>query len=370
MPTIEYRWRLIGRQESLQAGRIARRMLKTRVLSALLGAGMVLGALSLLILATGEPLGKSLLIVLQGATGYPRTEAYGPLDAWDAVLHDMTLLLLTGLSVAVALQAGLFNIGAAGQLLMGAIGAAWAGALTGVPAPLHLPFALLTGAAAGAAWAFLPVRLKVKRGAHEVISTIMFNYIALYLTHWLTTGRLKDPAGDAPQTAPIAQTAQLPLLGEGFLQASWGLAIAVLTALGLWAVLYRTVWGYEVRATGANRDAADAAGAPTARRMTEAMLLAGALAGLAGAIEVCGTQHRFFEGFPSEYGFDGIAVALLAGNHPALALLTAWLMSALRVGAFQLHAVTGAPKEIATAAQAVLILYVAAVYLRKRRLES
>lgn len=345
-------------------------MLKSRLLPALLGAGVVLGVLSLLILAAGKPLGESFQIIVQGATGYPRTEAFGPIDAWDVVLHDMTLLLLTGLSVAVALQAGLFNIGAVGQLLVGALAAAWVGAREGVPSGLHLSIALLAGAGAGAAWAFVPVWLKVKRGAHEVISTIMFNYIALYFTHWLVTERLKDPAGDAPQTAIIADAAQLPMLREEFLQASWGLGIALAAAVGLWLVLYRSVWGYETRATGANRDAADAAGAPTARRMIEAMLLSGAFAGLAGAIEVCGTQHRFFEGFPGDYGFDGIAVALLAGNHPVLAVLSAWVMSALRSGTFQLHALTGAPKEIATIVQAALILYVAAIYLRKRRIEG
>lgn len=345
-------------------------MLRTRVAPALLGAGIVLMVLSALVVAAGKPLGESLQIILQGATGYPRSEAFGPLDAWDAVLHDMTLLTLTGLAVAVALQAGLFNIGAAGQLLVGALTAAWVGTQQGIPSPLHLPLTLLAGAGAGALWAYIPAWLKVRRGAHEVISTIMFNYIALYLTHWLVTERLKDPAGDAPQTAPIAPAAQLPLLREEFLQASWGLGVAVLMALGLWLVLYRTVWGYETRATGANRDAADAAGAPTARRMIQAMLLSGAFAGLAGAVEVCGVQYRFFEGFPAEYGFDGIAVALLAGNHPALTLLSAYLMSALRSGAYHLHAETGAPKEIAIVVQAALILYVAAVYLRKRRVEG
>ncbi|MDW8106379.1 MAG: ABC transporter permease [Armatimonadota bacterium] len=345
-------------------------MPKARVLPALLGAGIVLVLLTVLIAAAGKPIGESFVIILQGATGFPSTEAFGPADAWDVVLHDMTLLVLTGLSVAVALQAGLFNIGAAGQLLVGALAAAWIGTQTHIPAPLHLPLTLLTGALAGAVWAFVPVWLKVHRGAHEVISTIMFNYIALYLTHWLVVARLKDPASDAPQTPAVAATAQLPMLHESFLQASWGLGIAILVALGLWLVLYRTVWGYEMRATGANRDAADAAGVPTARRMTEAMLLAGACAGLAGATEVCGAQYRFFEGFPSEYGFDGIAVALLAGNHPALVLLSGWLMSALRSGAYHLHAQTGAPKEIAVIVQAALILYVAAVYLRKRRVEG
>ncbi|MFN3689571.1 MAG: ABC transporter permease [Fimbriimonadales bacterium] len=357
-------------QEFREEHRTESLMFKRRVLPALLGAAIVFSTLALLTMAAGKPIGESFKVILQGATGYPRTEAFGPVDAWDAVLHDMTLLVLTGLAVAIALQAGLFNIGAAGQLLVGALAAAWAGGLTGVPERVHLPFALSVGAAAGALWACVPVWLKVRRGAHEVISTIMFNYIALYLTHWLATEWLKDPAGDAPQTVVIADAARLPLLREDFLQASWGLGIALVLALGLWLTLYGSVWGYELRVTGANRDAADAAGVPTARRMVEAMLISGALAGLAGAIEVCGAQYRFFEGFPSEYGFDGIAVALLAGNHPALALLSAWLMSALRSGAYHLHAETGAPKEIAVVVQAVLILYAAAVYLRKQRVES
>lgn len=337
---------------------------------ALVGAALVVGLLAILIAAAGKPVGEGLTLIVQGATGYPRTEAFGPADAWDSVLHDMTLLLLTGLAVAVALQAGLFNIGAAGQLLMGALVAAWLGNQGNIPAPVHLPMALLGGAVAGALWALVPAWLKVKRGAHEVISTIMFNYIALYLTHWLLTAYLKDPVSDAPQTAMIAPTAQLPLLHEAFLQASWGLGVAVASAVGLWLVFYRTVWGYELRVTGANRDAADAAGVPTPRRMVEAMLLSGALAGLAGAIEVCGVQHRYFEGFPSEYGFEGIAVALLGGNHPGLVVFSAWLMSALRSGAYHLHVQTGAPKEIALIVQAALIVYVAALYLRKRRAEG
>lgn len=336
---------------------------------AVLGALIVLGMLSLLILLSGQPLSVGYVKILQGALGWPPSETLTPLDAWDSVLHDMTLVLLTGLSVAVALQAGLFNIGAAGQLLMGAMVASWVGVQQDIPAPLHLPLALGAGALAGALWGLVPALLKVWRGAHEVISTIMFNYIALYLTHWLVVEHLKDPAGDAPQTAPVLETAQLAPLGA-FLSTTWGFVLAVVIALGFWLVLYRTVWGYELRATGANRDAAEAGGAPTRRRMSESMLLAGAFAGLAGAIEVCGASGRFFEGFPTDYGFDGIAVALLGANNPLLILLSSWVMSALRSGTYNLHSETGAPKEIAVIVQAVLILYVAAVYLRKQRVEG
>ncbi len=339
------------------------------LVNALVGAGVMFGTLTLLIGLAGQPIGASYRILLQGAIGIPAGEGLTPLDAWDNTLHDMTLLLLTGLSVGIALQAGLFNIGAAGQLLMGALVAAWIGTQSGIPPSLHLPLTLLAGALAGALWALLPALLKVWRGAHEVITTIMFNYIALYLTHWLVVDYLKDPAGDAPQTAPVLTSAQLPPLGS-FTTTSWGLVMTIAMALLLWALLYRTVWGYETRATGANRDASDAAGVPTRRRIIEAMLLSGALAGLAGVVEVCGSQYRFFEGFPSEYGFDGIAVALMGANHPAWTVLTAFVLGALHNGTYNLHVVTGAPKEIAIIVQAVLILYVAALRLRRGRLEG
>lgn len=342
---------------------------RIRLRQALLGALIVLGVLSLLILVSGQSLSTGYVKILQGALGWPPSETLTPIDAWDSVLHDMTLLLLTGLSVAVALQAGLFNIGAAGQLLMGAMVSAWVGTHQGIPTPLHLLLALGAGALAGAMWGLVPALLKVWRDAHEVISTIMFNYIALYLTHWLVVEYLKDPTGDAPQTATVLTSAQLAPLGA-FLSTTWGFVLAVSLALAFWLVLYRTVWGYELRATGANRDAADAGGVPTRRRLIESMLLAGAFAGLAGAVEVCGASGRFFEGFPADYGFDGIAVALLGANNPLMILLSAWVLSALRSGTYNLHTETGAPKEIATIVQAVLILYVASVSLKKRRVEG
>ncbi len=343
--------------------------LATRWRAGLIGSGLVFGVLTLLIALSGQPIGESYVRILQGAIGLPPTERLPTIDAWDGVLHDMTLLILTGLSVGIALQAGLFNIGAAGQLLVGACAAAWIGTQSGLPDGLHLVLSLGVGALTGALWAFLPAWLKLWRGAHEVISTIMLNYIALYLTHWLVVHALRDPASDAPQTAQVLASAQIPPLGA-FLMTTWGIVISVAMAIVMWVVLFRTVWGYELRATGANRDAADAGGVPTARRILQSMLLAGAFAGLAGAIEVCGAQGRFFEGFPADYGFDGIAVALLGANHPGLIVLSAWLMSALRGGTYYLHVETGAPKEISVIVQAMLILYVASVYLRKRRVEG
>lgn len=335
----------------------------------LIGAGVALALLSGLIWLSKVPILEGYRLILQGAIGIPSSENAGLLDAWDNTLHEMTPILLTGLAVALALQAGLFNIGAAGQLTVGACAAAWIGARFSLHAPFHLPFALLAGAAAGAVWAWLPAWLKMKRGAHEVITTIMFNYLALYLTHWLVTEVIKDPESDAPKTAAIAETAQLPFIGS-FLFTSWGFVLAVALALVLWALLFQTVWGYETRATGSNPDAAQAAGIPIHRRAITAFMLSGALAGLAGAVEVCGLHYNFFEGFPNGYGFDGIAVALLAGNHPALTIGTAYLFGALQSGTYNLHVATGAPKEIAIIMQGVLILFALSLRLGKRAPEK
>jgi simple sugar transport system permease protein len=281
----------------------------------------------------------------------------------------MIPLLLAGLSVAIALKAGLFTIGAEGQLLVGACVAAWIGFRFQLPAPWHWLLSLSAGAVAGALWALLPALLRVWRGAHEVITTIMFNYIAFYFTHWLVTEIWKDPTTGAPQTPTIHATASLGALGP-FQATSWGLPMAVTLAVIVWIVMYRTVWGYELRAVGANRDAAEAAGVPVKRRMVVAFVLAGAFAGLAGAMEVCGYYRNFFEGFSSGYGFDSIAVSLLAGNHPGWVIGAAGLFSALQNGTFNLHVETGAPKEIAIIVQGLLILYVASLRFRRGRLES
>lgn len=346
--------------------------MKGQRLRLVVGAAVILIVLTALIRLSGVPITEGYQLITQGALGFPPEEGStlkdSALIAWDNTLHEMTLMLLTGLSVALALQVGLFNIGAAGQLVVGACAAAWIGTLP-IPAPFHLPLTLLGGALTGAVWAFIPVLLKVWRGAHEVITTIMFNYIALYSTHWLVTDVIKDPATDAPRTASILPSAELAHIGS-FTATGWGLFLALFIAILLALLLFRSVWGYELRAAGANPDAAEAAGIPVKRRMMTGFMLAGALAGLAGAIEVCGYHKNFFEGFPADYGFDGIAVSLLAGNHPAWAVGTSWLFSMLRNGTYNMHVVTGAPKEIAVIVQACLILYVASLRFRRSRLEA
>lgn len=326
-----------------------------------IGTLLLMGLVTFLIWIAKVPPFQGYRMILVGSVG--------SFDALDNTLHMMTPLLLAGLSVALALQAGLFNIGAEGQLLVGACVAAWLGFTLRLPAPWHLLLALVGGGIAGGLWALVPALLKVWRGAHEVITTIMFNYLGFYLTHWLVTELWKEPTTGAPRTPNIHAGAYLALLGP-FQATSWGLVLGVGFAILFWLVLYRTVWGYELRVVGANREAAEAAGIPVKQRLVAAFWLAGMLAGLAGAVEVCGYYHNFFEGFSSGYGFDSIAVALLAASHPGGVIGTAALFSALQNGTFNLHVETGAPKEIAIIVQGLLILYTASLRMRRGRLEG
>ena len=225
-------------------------------------------------------------------------------------------ILLTGAAVAVALAVGLFNIGAEGQMAVGALAAAVAGyALKSyLPAYCLLPTACCLACAVGAAWAFLPAVLRVTRGVHEVITAILLNYVAQNLTRYLATFPLKDPTGQAPQTPEVAAT--LPRLVAGY-DVHAGLILAVIAVGAVAWALRRTVWGYETRAVGQGAGAAEAAGIPVGRVQIRAMLLSGALAGLAGAVLILGEVP--FRRFPADfygvgYGFDGLAVAPLGGR--------------------------------------------------------
>jgi len=276
--------------------------------------------------------------------------------------------LLTGIAVFVALAAGLFNIGAEGQLSVGGLAAAAVGfGLKGhLPAPLLLLLSLIAGMLVGGAWAFLPALLKVTRGAHEVITAILLNYVAQNTTRYLATGPWRDPVGGAAQTPEVGAT--LPRLSPTY-DVHWGLIIALVAVALVAVALRRTVWGYETRATGEGPGAAEAAGISVARAQINAMLLSGALAGLAGAIVVLGEVP--FKRFPADfygsgYGFDGLAVALLAGGSAWAVLPSALLFGGLASGAEQMAFDVGTPKQIVTVVQAILIVAVAARVVIRR----
>lgn len=284
-----------------------------------------------------------------GLTGKDPVEGYrqmllGGLGSWRALGDSglkASVLTLTGLSVALGLAVGVFNIGAEGQLVVGAIAAAWLGqAVDPGTALLHLPLALGGAALAGAGWALIPAWLNVARGVHEVISTIMLNWIAIHLVEsWLVPGPLAARSTESrlslPGTAQIHPTAELPRLFAPELGAEVALALGA-ALLASW-LLSRTTWGFEMRALGSSREAARCAGIDVARRTYDAMALSGACAGLAGAVLILGVHKQYPSVFHGGYGFDGIAMSLIGGNHPLGALLAAAFFGALRAGGTRLQ---------------------------------
>jgi simple sugar transport system permease protein len=269
-----------------------------------------------------------------------------------------SVLLLTGLSVAVAFTVGLFNIGGEGQLIWGALAAAVVGR-TGVP--LVLLWSLLAAAIAGGLWAFLPGWLKVRRGVHEVISTILLNWVAIHLVHgWLVAGPLAGSGTEVSVagTARVDPAAWLPRPIAGS-RLDLGFLLALAVAAAVWFLTTRTVRGFEWRAVGAGKEAAHASGIPAGRRICEAMALSGALAGLAGALLILGTEHRYPGVFRTGYGFDGIAVALVGGGTVWGSALAAFVFGALRAGATRLQLV-GIHPSFAELTQGLAVLLVAA----------
>ena len=215
-----------------------------------------------------------------------------------------------------------------------------------------------------ALWAFVPGILKAKFGVHEVVNSIMMNYIALYLSHYLVTGPIKDPNIAAPYSREIANTAKLTRFFGGFgssYRFNSGLLIAIAAALLVYYILYRTTLGYEIRAVGHNPDAARYAGISVARSVTLSMMLAGGMSGLAGAVQVCGIQYKFLDLFAFEgFGFDGIAVALVAKGHPLAVLGSASLFGILQRGSQMMQGIAHVPKQVAGIVQAVVVFMVAA----------
>ncbi len=292
--------------------------------------------------------------------------AFGGTGNMAETLINITPLIFTGLSVAFSFRCGLFNIGAEGQLIMGQVVSAWAGfALAGLPAVVHMPLALLAGVAAGAIWGAVPGYLKARLGVHEVINTIMMNYIALYLSHYLVIGPLKAP-GPLPVTPTIAPAARL----WRFLPPTrlhLGVILAVAAVWLVYCLLFRTTIGYEIRAVGQSQEAARYGGISVRRNIVLAMVISGGLAGAAGAVQVLGLQYKFLDIFSfTGYGFDGIAVALLGRNHPLGVLVAACLFGTLARGAILMQSIARIPKEIIGIVQATIVLVVAADEIIRR----
>lgn len=316
--------------------------------AAVILAGLI-GAI-ILIISGASPL-EAYAALLKGSFGRPAAVA--------RTLEKATPLMFSGLAVAFAFKAGLFNIGAQGQLLFGAITAAAVGfGVEGLPAYIHAPLALLAGGLAGALYGSIPGALKAYTGAHEVITTIMLNYVAINFTDYLANGPLKDttPGNIVARTPAILPTARIPEVGN----IPIGFVVALVVAVITWWLLYYTTIGFEIRTVGLNPNAARYAGMKVARTVILTMILSGFLAGLGGAVETLGVVGRYQPGFNVGLGFDGITIALLARTHPFGVIPAALLVGAMRAGASQMQFTAGVANEIIDVILAFILFFVAA----------
>jgi ABC-type uncharacterized transport system permease subunit len=285
---------------------------------------------------------------------------------FSETLTVATPLILTGLSVTLAFRAGLFNIGAQGQFIAGAIGASWVGFSFQMPIVIHTLAAILAAILFAGLYGGLVGLLKARTGAHEVIVTIMLNYIAGYFLLWLlsTTAFLRPGRMD-PIAPEVLESSRLPHLFGPELRANLGFIIALAVAGLVWWLLNRSTWGFRFRAVGANASASRTAGISVARVTTSVMFIAGALAGLGGAVQVLGSEYAMTSGIGGSFGFDAITVALLGRATPVGTVFAALLFGALRAGGLTMQSSTDTPLDLVLVIQALVVLFIAAPALVK-----
>jgi simple sugar transport system permease protein len=318
----------------------------------------------------GRVIQKQALIRQNPLTVYDAifTAALKNRDGWGNVIYRATPLIFTGLAVALAFQCGLFNIGGEGQMVMGGFALTWIGfTLAKLPAFLLIPLCILGGALAGAIWGSIPGYLKARRGVHEVVTTIMLNWIAVAFTQYLTMA-YKPKDSWIPHTFEIAKSAQLSRLarylnpfGIDFPksnQVNTAVFLAILAVIFAAYLLRRTKIGYEIRSVGFNPTAAECAGINVAKNTVLAMAISGAIAGLAGVNQVMGYQHRFRYGVFEGLGFDGIGVAFIGRNSPMGVVLAALLFGILDHGGLAIDVTTKVPREIILVLKAVILIFV------------
>jgi ABC-type uncharacterized transport system permease subunit len=303
--------------------------------------------------------------LFEGAIFNPRTASNGTLAGifgpLSETLNNATPLILAGLSVGLAFRAGLFNIGAQGQIIMGATLAGWIGFAWHLPVVVHLVVAVLGGVIGGALWGGLAGWLKARTGAHEVITTIMLNYVALNFLGYLLSvrGFQRPPYGQAISNV-VDSNARYPGLLGSTLRVNVGLFVALGAAVLIWWLLGRSTVGFELRAVGANQFAARTAGMSVSRAYITVMLLAGGLAGLAGAAQILGTNPAITGDIDAGIGFNAITVALLGRAKPGGIVWAGVLFGALTAGGVQMQSSTGTPIDLVTVLQALIVLFIAA----------
>ncbi|MDZ7957990.1 MAG: ABC transporter permease [Aulosira sp. DedQUE10] len=324
----------------------------------------LLPILSPLIAIASALLVGAILILLAGAnplTAYTALfqESLSSYFGFGNTLTKMTPLLFTSLGVLVALRAGQFNIGGEGQIYLGALGSTLIGLyVQGLPAVIHIPFALLAGFLFGAIWGWIPGYLKAIRGVNEVITTLLLNYIGVNLVSYLVQNPLMAPGAPSPYSPLIAKTARLAIILPQSL-AHAGILLALIAGGILWVLLGRSPLGYQITAVGFNPIAARYAQMSVERTIMLVMALAGGLAGLAGSCEVMGLKYRLFEQVSPGYGFDAIAIAFLSRGSVVGVVLTSLFFAALRSGANVMQRSAGVPVTVVYAIQGLTVLFIA-----------
>ncbi len=291
--------------------------------------------------------------------------AFGQVYYFGEVVRQVTPYILAGLAVAFAFRVGLFNIGVEGQFIVGWLASVWVGVSFDLPKIIHLPLAIIAAILAGALWAYIPGILKARLRVHEVIVTIMMNYIALHVSNYLIKNVMtnhKDRTGMIKDSASLRSDWLQSMTDYSRLH--WGIIIAIVCCFIMWFLLERTTKGFELRAVGFNQDAAQYAGMNVNRNIILSMVISGAFAGLAGAMDGLGTFGYITvkNGFTG-VGFDGIAIALLGGNSALGVFFAAILFGALKVGALNMPLEAGVPNELVDIIIALIVFFVASSYI-------
>lgn len=335
-----------------------RRLLRTMLLpAAAIGLALVVGAV---IMIASSPLVRGQVNPMLPLTAYGALLA-GSLGSFNAIISTLvqaTPLILAGLAVGIGFKAGLFNIGAQGQFLVGALATAAAGiAASGLPPLAAITLALLAGMAAGTAYGFIPGFLKAYTGAHEVVTTIMLNFVAIQMVAFVVSGPLRGADVSFARTETITAAALPILAGRG---GHLGLLFAAVAVPAIFWLVFRSTLGFEIRTVGANPDAARYAGMHPRAIIILTMSIAGLLAGLAGATEVLGQLRHMPAAYATSVGFDAIAVALLGRAHPVGILFAGLLFGAMRAGAGLMQIQAGIPVQMVNVLQAVILFFLAA----------
>jgi ABC-type uncharacterized transport system permease subunit len=331
-----------------------------------LGRGLALRAVTPALSVLAAFTVSSVIILAVGANPLIAYEAmfrgaFGSVGSLATTGVRMTPILFTGLAVALSFRAGIFNVGAEGQLYAGAaLGAAIALAPLGIPGVVQVTLALVGGMVGGALWALVPGYLRAYRGVSEVVTTLMLNFVGILLVSYLVDpidGPIGQHGAAYAQSLPIQKVAELPILIRGT-SLHAGLILGIALAVGLFVLIGYTPLGFRLRMLGSNPLAARFAGLRSAREIMTVMLLSGGIAGLAGAVEVIGLRYRLYDHFSPGYGYDGIAVALLGGSNPIGVIFSSGFFGALRAGANSMQQATGIETSVVLSIQALTILFV------------